>query len=163
MEIRVPKPLVREMRAMTRDYPEVNYIEKKEESRDTQLARILFEALEELNLVPPVFDDLWTFEALPVKAVRPLLDLARLRLLNELCQWMVRNDFRWQAGDVQVNLYDRWRSYLQLSAQLAPQAQAMAANMKTAENMGRAWGENLTEMYDAWRGLQNADWLVVNV
>jgi hypothetical protein len=29
--------------------------------------------------------------------------------------------------------------------------------------MGRAWGENLTEMYDAWRGLQNADWLVVNV
>lgn len=163
MEVRVPKPLVGELRAMTRDFPEVNFIEKREESRDAQLARILFEALEDLNLVPPVFDERWTFENLPVKAVRVLLDLARVRLLDELCQWMVRNDFRWQAGDVQVNLYDRWRSYLQLSSRWAPQAQAKASNYKTAENVNRAWGENLTEMYDAWRGLQNADWLVVNV
>lgn len=163
MEIRVPKPLVRELRALMRDYPEINYVDQSEESQDTQIARILFESLEEFNLLPPVFDTLYAFTSLPVKFVRIILDLGRVRWLNEVMVWMARNDFKYMAGDVQVDLYSRWRAYAQLVPQLSAKAEKMAQDAKFAENTNRAWGANLTEMYDAWRGLENADWLVVNI
>lgn len=163
MEIRVPKPLVRELRAMMRDYPEVNFVDESEETQDSEFARILWEALEEFNLIPPVFDALYTFEQLPVKFVRVILDIARVRVLNEVMIWMARNDFKYMAGDVQIDLYSRWRSYSQIVPNLSQKADTMAQGAKFAENTSRAWGANLTEMYDSWRGLENADWLVVNV
>lgn len=163
MEKRVPRPLVRELRAMMRDYPEVNFLEESEESRNNEYARILWEALEEFNLTPPVFDSLHTFEILPAKLVRPVLDLARVRTLNEVMIWMARNDFKYMAGDVQVDLYSRWRSYGQIVGTLSAKADKMVTDVKFAMNVGNAWGANLTEMYDAWRGLESADWLVVNI
>jgi len=163
MEMRVPKPLVRELRAKLRDYPEVNYIDKKEESRDKDLARCLWEAMEDLNLIPPVFDDEYSFESLPKRAVRIILDLALVRVLNEVSIWMIRQDFKYIAGDVQVDLYSRWRSYQQLIPQLSAEAKATAQGFKFKENTDRAWGASLTEMYSGWRGLSDADWYTVNV
>lgn len=163
MEKRVPIPLVRELRALMRDYPEVNYLEESEESRNSEYARILWEALEEFNLIPPVFDTLHTFETIPARFIRPLLDLARVRTLNEVMIWMARNDFKYMAGDVQVDLFSRWRSYGQIIGTLSANVEKMATGAKFAANVNNAWGANLTEMYDAWRGLENADWLVVNI
>jgi hypothetical protein len=163
MEKRVPVPLVRELRAMMRDYPEINFIDESEESRDNEYARLLWESLEEFNLTPPVFDRLHTFEDIPARFVRPVLDLARVRTLNEVMLWMARNDFKYMAGDVQVDLFSRWRSYGQIIGGLSAKAEKMATDAKFAANVNNAWGANLTEMYDAWRGLENADWLVVNV
>jgi len=163
MEIRVPKPLVRELRAKLRDYPEINYVDKKEESRDKDLARCLWEAMEDLNLIPPVFNDDYSFTNLPRKAVRIILDLAVVRVLNEVSIWMIRQDFKYIAGDVQVDIYSRWRSYQQLIPILSGEVKAAAQGFKFSENTERAWGANLTEMYDSWRGLENADWFVINV
>jgi hypothetical protein len=163
MEIRVPKPLVRELRAMMRDYPEINFVDESEESQNSQYARILYEALEEFNLLPPVFDTLFAFDSLPVKFVRPVIDLARVRVLNEVMIWMARNDFKYMAGDVQVDLYSRWRAYAQIVPGLSQKAEKMSEGVKFAENVNRAWGASLTEMYDSWRGLESADWLVVNI
>ena len=149
---------------MMRDYPEANFIDKKEESRDPQIARILWEALEELDLMPPVFDgDALTFETLPRKWVRIVLDLARVRWLHEISIWMARVDFKYMAGDVQVDLYGRWQNYQRIIPQIAAKAEQQAQNAKAADNYGRAWGANMTEMYDSWRGLENADWLTINV
>ncbi len=163
MEIKVPKPLVRELRALMRDYPETNFLDESEETRDQDYGRILFEALEELNLIPPVFDTPWTFEQIPAKVVRVLLDLARVRVLNEVMIWMARNDFKYMAGDVQVDLYSRWRAYAQIIPSLSQSVGVTAQGVKLAINSGNAWGANLTEMYDSWRGLENADWFVVNI
>ncbi|GAG28537.1 unnamed protein product, partial [marine sediment metagenome] len=41
MSARVPRPLVLELRAKLRDYPEINYLYEGKESEDQQLARIL--------------------------------------------------------------------------------------------------------------------------
>ena len=163
MEPRVPRPLVRELRAKLRDYPEVNYLYQAEESSDPDLARILYEALEDLNLMGPVFDTAWTFMDIPTRAVRLVLDLAVCRTLNEVALWMARNEFQYQSGNTSIKLFDRWRSYMQLQPMLKAQADAAAKAFKVATNVNLGWGSNLTEMYDAWRSMESADWVTVSV
>lgn len=160
----VPRPLVRELRAKLRDYPELNYLYSGEESSDMQLARILFEAMEKIVALPPVFGDTWTFRSgFPRQLVTHLLDLAAGLTLREVSLWMRRNDFQWQAGNTTVRLYDRWRAYESLYPALIQGAMNDAKEWKVAQNNNRAWGMNLTEMFDGWRNLDNRDWVSVTV
>lgn len=163
MEKRVPKPLIRELRAKMRDYQEVNYLEEKEESQDEQYARILWESVEDLNLTGPIFVDKWTFENIPEEAIRLVIDMAVVRALREVTVWMARNKFEYQAGNTTVRLYDRYRDYLSIIGVLGPEVERKATNWKMAENSNRAWGANLTEMFDGWRNLDPADWVVVQI
>lgn len=162
-DVRVPKPLVRELRAKLRDYPEVNYLYQTEESSDQDFARILYEALEDLNLMGPVFDTAWTFTDIPARAIRLVLDFAVCRALNEVAIWMARNEFQYQSGNTSIKLFDRWRSYMQIQPMLKAQADSNAKAFKVATNVNLAWGSNLTEMYDAWRSLESADWVTISV
>jgi hypothetical protein len=162
MEPRVPRPLVRELRAKLRDYPEVNYLYQAEESADHELARCIYEALEELNLMPPVFDQGWTFTAIPAKMIRVLLDLAVIRVLHEVMIWMARNEFRYTTGNTSIQLFDRWRSFQALVPMLSQKAESLVTSAKVAMNCDAGWGSNMTEMYDAWRSLDTADWVTVS-
>jgi hypothetical protein len=46
---------------------------------------------------------------------------------------------------------------------LKGQADAAAKAFKVATNVNLGWGSNLTEMYDAWRSMESADWVTVSV
>lgn len=163
MNIRVPKPLVRELRAKLRDYPEINYLYQTEESADHELARCLYEALEELNLSPPVFNETWTFTSVPKNMVRVIIDLAVCRVLDEVMLWMARNEFRYTSGNTSIQLFDRWRAYQAIIPSLRGRADKIAQSSKAALNAEYGWGANMTEMYDAWRSLETADWITVSV
>jgi hypothetical protein len=155
--------LIRELRAKLRDYPEVNYLYQSEETSDPDFARILYEALDDLNLIGPVFDVAWTFLDIPARAIRLVLDFAVCRTLIEVMIWMARNEFQYQSGNTSIKLFDRWRSYMQIQPMLKGQVEASARAFKVATNMNLGWGSNLTEMYDAWRSLESADWVTVSV
>lgn len=164
MSIKVPKPLVRELRAKLRDYPEINYLYTGKESEDHQLARILFEALEKLSYLPPVLSESWSFEGtFPKALITYLLDLGVAITLREVCIWMIRNDFQYQAGNTSVRLYDRWRAYQTVIPGIEQSAMNSAQQWKTAYNANRAWGMSLTEMYEGWRILDSRDWVTVTV
>lgn len=162
MEIRVPRPLVRELRAKLRDYPEINYLYQSEESADHELARCIYEALEEMNLLPPVFDQGWTFQTIPARMIRALLDLSVVRVLHEVMIWMARNEFRYTTGNTSIQLFDRWRSFQALVPMLEQRTNNLVTAGKVAINCDAGWGSNLTEMYDAWRSLESADWVTVS-
>ena len=66
--IRVPKALVQELRAILRDYPEINYIYEDEESIDSQLARALYEGMEDFNNIPPILNAEFSFENIPKRS-----------------------------------------------------------------------------------------------
>lgn len=163
MDIRVPKPLVRELRAKLRDYPEVNYLYQREESADHELARCLWEALEEANLLSPIFTEAWTFTYLPQRMIRVIIDLAVCRVLQEVMLWMARNEFRYTSGNTSIQLFDRWRSYQAIIPTLKAGAEQLGKGYKLFLNTEMAWGGNLTEMYDAWRSLETADWVTVSI
>lgn len=145
-QARVPRALVRELRAKLRDYPEINYLEKDEESRDHQLARCLWEALEDFNVLAPILDH-WTFVNLPQGAVRVILNMALPIVLTEVTIWMMRNEFQYQSGNTSVRLYDKYRAYLSLIPVLKANSEKQATNMKVKLNIDGAWGSNITEMY----------------
>lgn len=160
--IKVPKALVRELRAKLRDYPEWNYLEKNEESKDQQLARILWEALELFNLLPPILDQ-WDFRNIPKGTTRLIVNMAVVLVLKEVSIWMVRNEFQYQSGNTSVKLYDRWRAYQALIPGLDQDGRDLAQQLKVKLNIDGAWGENITEMYDTlwWADPQN--YLLVEV
>jgi hypothetical protein len=163
MDIRVPRPLVRELRAKLRDYPEINYLYQTEESSDVELARCLFEALEELNISAPMFDEEWTFTSVPKLMIRVIIDLAVCRVLEELIIWMARNEFKYTSGNTSIQLFDRWRAYQAIAPGVRARAEQMAHGYKAFMNAERGWGSNMTEMYDAWRNLETADWVTISV
>ena len=154
--IKVPRPLVRELRAKLRDYPEWNYLEKNEENKDQQLARILYEALEMFNLYPPILD-MWDFTNLPRGTTRLIINIALVIVLKEVSIWMARNEFQYQSGNTSVKLYDKWRSYQALIPGLDQDGRQLAEQYKVKLNIDGAWGENITEMYDTsfWTDPQN--------
>ena len=163
MDVRVPKPLVRELRAKLRDYPEVNYLYQSEESADHELARCLYESIEEINIMGPVFDESWTFTSVPKRIVRLVVDLAVVRVIEEVMLWMARNEFRYTSGNTSIQLFDRWRSYQAIAPGLRARVTQQTQTLKGSINAALAWGANLTEMYDAWRSLESADWVTVTV
>lgn len=161
--IRVPKALVQELRAMLRDYPEINYIYEDEESIDSQIARLLYTGLEDFNNVPPILGTEFTFENLPKRWVRSVLDLALVRVLMEVSIWMARNEFQYQTGNTSVSLYNQWRSYQMLMPALKGQAEQSAQGLKYKANVDACWGASLTELYEAWREIDpNTEWVVVS-
>lgn len=161
--IKVPKALVQELRAILRDYPELNYIYEDEESVDSQLARALYEGMEDFNNVPPILTQEFDFTNIPRRWVRIVLDLAVIRVLMEVSIWMARNEFQYQTGNTSVSLYNQWRSYQALMPQLKAQAEQTAQSLKYNYNVNRAWGANLTELYEAWREIDpNTEWVVVS-
>jgi hypothetical protein len=161
--IRVPKALVQELRSKLRDYPEINYIYEDEESIDSQLARCLYEGMEDFNNVPPILATEWTFENIPKRWVRVVLDLAVIRVLTEVSIWMARNEFQYQTGNTSVSLYNQWRSYQALLPQLQAKADQTAQGLKYDANVKQGWGANLTELYEAWRDIDpNTEWVVVS-
>lgn len=161
--IKVPKALVQELRAILRDYPELNYIYEDEESVDSQLARALYEGMEDFNNVPPILTQEFDFTNIPRRWVRIVLDLAVIRVLMEVSIWMARNEFQYQTGNTSVSLYNQWRSYQALMPQLKAQAEQTAQSLKYNYNVNRAWGANLTELYEAWREIDpNTEWVIVS-
>lgn len=161
--IKVPKALVQELRAILRDYPEINYIYEDEESIDSQLARALYEGMEDFNNVPPILGNEYDFTNVPKRWVRVILDLAVIRVLQEVSIWMARNEFQYQTGNTSVSLYNQWRSYQALLPQLQAKADQTAQSLKYAANVDRAWGANLTELYEAWRDVDpNTEWVIVS-
>jgi hypothetical protein len=146
----VPLALVRELRAKLRDYPEWNFLYKDEESRDQQLARILNESLEDINLTQPMMSaQEWTFSQIPTLAVRLLLDLAAILALEEVSIWMVRNQFQYQAGNTSVKLYDQWQAYRTIASEMRPRVEGKITEYKVKLNIDQAYGMNLTELYDS--------------
>ena len=161
--IKVPKALVQELRAILRDYPEVNYIYEDEESIDSQLARALYEGMEDFNNIPPILNLEYDFTNVPKRWVRIILDLAVIRVLQEVSIWMSRNEFQYQTGNTSVSLYNQWRSYQALMPQLQGKAEQTAQGLKYDANVKRGWGANLTELYEAWRDIDpNTEWVVVS-
>jgi len=161
--IRVPKALVQELRALLRDYPEINYIYEDEESIDSQLARNLYTGMEDFNNTPPILNAEFTFENLPKRWVRAVLDLAVIRVLMEVSIWMARNEFEYQTGNTSVRLYNQWRSYQTLMPMLRSQAQQTAQSLKYKMNVDNCWGASLTELYEAWREIDpNTEWVTVS-
>ena len=146
--IKVPIALVRELRARLRDYPEWNYLEKNEESKDQQLARLIYEALESFNVLAPILDH-WDFTTLPRGSTHVIMNLAVVRVLQEVSIWMVRNEYQYQSGNTSVRLYDKWKGYQTLLRDLKAEANEQAKLFKIQMNINGAWGYNLTEMYDA--------------
>ena len=161
--IRVPKALVQELRTKLRDYPEINYLYEDEESIDSQLARLLYEGVEDFNNIPPILGTEYTFENIPKRWVRIVIDLAVIRTLMEVSIWMARNEFEYQTGNTSVRLYNQWRSYQTLMPMLKQQAEQTAQAVKYKANVDQAWGANLTELYESWRDLDpNSQWIVVS-
>lgn len=160
----VPIPLVRELRARMRDYPEINYLYSGKESSDEDYARIIWEAMEKVSATTPVIMDAWNFRAGFPRALVPyLLDLAVAISLREVSLWMMRNDFQYQTGNTTVRLYDRWRAYQTIYHALMADSMASIKDWKVAYNSERAWGMSLTEMFDGWRMLDSRDWVTVTV
>ena len=164
MSARVPRPLVLELRAKLRDYPEINYLYEGKESEDQQLARVLWEAMEKVNVTPPLFSEEWRFDgSFPRPIVRLVIDLAVALTLQEVILWMMRNDFQYQAGNTTIRLFDRWRAYQTMQGPMEQKAMSAVLNYKVAYNSNRAWGQSLTEMFDGWRELDDQDWVMVSV
>jgi hypothetical protein len=160
----VPTPLVRELRAKMRDYPEINYLYSGKETQDNEYARLIFEALEKTASMPPVFTEAWNFRAgVPQGLITYILDLGMALCLREICIWMMRNDFQWQAGNTTVRLFDRWRAYSSLYPSLMQEALGNIKAWKGAYNLGRAWGASMTEMYSTSHLLDPRDWVAVTV
>jgi hypothetical protein len=161
--VRVPKALVMELRSILRDYPEINYLYEDEESIDSQLARALYTGMEDFNNVPPILNTEFSFENIPKRWVRPVLDLAVLRVLQEVSIWMARNEFEYQTGNTSVRLYNQWRSYQSLIPMLQAKVDQTVAGLKYKANVDQAWGANLTELYEAWRQIDpNTEWVVAS-
>lgn len=163
MKIKVPTALVRELRQKLRDFPERNYLHEDEESDDQQLARALHEALESYNLIPPILDDEVNFTTIPTRAVRLIVDLAVPIIISEVMIWMARNEFQYQAGNTSVRLYDKWRAYQTISAQLEAKAERMIARWKYKLNIDNAWGQNLTELFDPGWERELGDFVVLTI
>jgi len=161
--IRVPRALVTELRAILRDYPEINYIYEDEESIDSQLARSLYSGMEDFNNVPPILSTEFSFENIPKRWVRPVLDLAVIRVLTEVSIWMARNEFQYQTGNTSVSLYNQWRSYQALVPQLQAKVDRTVQGLKYDYNVKQAWGANLTELFEGWRGIDSENaWVIVS-
>jgi hypothetical protein len=160
----VPLALVLELRAKLRDYPEINYLYSGKETQDHEYARLLYEAMEKVSSTPPIFGDTWNFRVgFPRALITYLLDLAMALALQEVCLWMMRNDFQWQAGNTSIRLFDRWRAYQTVYPALKAEAQGAIRDWKIAYNMERAYGAYMTEMYDTSKLVETRDWVTVTV
>lgn len=132
--------LVEWLRAYIRDYPELNRLVLGVESSDTMMAMAILSAQDEFNGSPPILGN-FTLQYLVENGQRTLLiNMARVHLMQGLCELQTRNQLSYSSGGTSVSVNDKTPLLMKLITMLQPANDQMLLRVKTAWNVNGIMG-----------------------
>lgn len=149
----VPKQLVRQVRRLIQDYPEVNEIFEGEETSDMQLARFLVDMIDDWNYTPPLAPSAAVNAVSLVKspslggARKWIVDAAAARAMKSVIMKLARNDLPYTAGNVTIQPNSVWRNLQPVVQDIEIQYREFRDRYKISKNSEAAYGVTHSELY----------------
>lgn len=149
----VPKQLVRQVRRLIQDYPEVNEIFEGEETSDMQLARFLVDMIDDWNYTPPLAPSAMINAVSLVKspslsgARKWVVDAAAARAMKSTIMKLARNDMPYTAGNVTIQPNSVWRNLQPIVQDIEIQYREFRDRYKISKNSEAAYGVTHSELY----------------
>jgi len=133
--------LIDRIRVMLRDFPEYNtlwQVPGGPEFTTEEIRQALENALDRINLVPPVSN--YTWKTLPEELVQPLMQFAIYFLLNMKAREIGRNNVEFQSGGVAADYTRILMEYAQAAQTAEERAEMLAQRYKVEANLREGFG-----------------------
>jgi hypothetical protein len=149
----VPKQLIRQVRRIIQDYPEVNEIFEGEETSDMQLGRFLVDMVDDWNYTPPLTQSAMINAVSLVKspslggARKWIVDATAARAMKSVLMKLARNDMPYTAGNVTIQPNSVWRNLQPIIQDIEIQYREFRDRYKISKNSESAYGVTHSELY----------------